>query len=648
MEISETPFTEKQAALVLTSAIEGLLYLHSRGIVHRDVKCANILLTEDSLIKIADFGVAEKLSEQEISTNSLIGTPYWMAPEVIDGSTPGTVADIWSLGITAIEMIEGLPPLSDIHPMRAIFKIPALPPPQLKAPEKYSPEFNDFISQCLKKDPKERPSAETLLKHPFIVSHTSSDSETNIRQQMELRKPLMEKVRDVMRKRKLMNENREEKYRAVAMAKVVSQWKTRFYQGLSINARLNTASSSETAGSASRKKSLKTEETIKRKSLVNDETKSIFRGRSTKSRTPSAVSPPRVSISTPRIKRNSIPLLSGDSNKYFDTMDTMVIYKNEKNVVPDVGSFLAIQIENVSKTNKNEHKPIVETEKIPKSPDSASSIREYGDVESDTESVASLEMESMFPSLTSLNEKRSSFASVSTANESFDERKLSLNGKEIPTNYEIKNRSQPRGISWIMASSPGKTSQADGSIIGISRSTTFREKMLRFKRQLQRPFSPTESDSDDAVDNNSERINVIKEDENADLDDEVNKSEYPRRKSVPVMLEFHPSDETHLRLPAIPKMDRAAFEAAIKLRASIPNPVQQNLGKFELRRSLSCDSGLKQLHVVVVREAAMLFESVKEQATLQSRDAVIKEQRIRMKKKRRATIGQHDVPRFEF
>ncbi|KAJ1536677.1 hypothetical protein HK096_008822 [Nowakowskiella sp. JEL0078] len=653
IEITETPFTEKQAALVLISAIEGLLYLHSRGIVHRDVKCANILLTENGLVKIADFGVAEKLSEQEVSTNSLIGTPYWMAPEVIDDLIPGTVADIWSLGITAIEMVEGLPPLADIHPMRALFKIPALPSPKLKVPEKYSLEFNDFIAQCLNKNPKERPSAETLLKHPFIVLHSMKNSETDMRQQMEIRKPLLEKVRDVMRKRKLMNETREEKYRAVAMAKIVTQWKMRFYQGLSINARnLTILSGSDTAVNSLRKKSLKLEATIKRKSPIGEESKSIFRGRA-KSRTALDVLPPlpRVSVSTPRIRSNFIPLYSGESTAYFNTMDTMVIYKNEQNIIPDVGSFLAVQIEKEHKFNENEHKLNLEFEKLPNSPDSALSIQEYVDIESNSDLVASFEVENMFPSLTSLNEKRGSLASVSTSKASSNEQKYSFNSNELLTNFEIRNHSlQSRGFSWMFGRSPEKSTPADGSITRNSRST-LREKILRFKRQLQRPFSPNESDSEDSVDDLFERVIGIKEmsayQDGTELEDEVNKVEQLKRKSVPLMLEFHHEDESHLRLPPIPKMDRATLAAVNKSNKPILAPSQEILGKFELRKSLSCDSGLKQINVIAVREATLFFETVKLEATLQSREAVIKVQRSRLKKKRRATIGEQDATKSE-
>ncbi|KAJ3413296.1 Serine/threonine-protein kinase 4 [Chytridiales sp. JEL 0842] len=161
-------FTESEVGLVLASAIQGISFLHSRGIIHRDVKCANILLTEKGDVKIGDFGVAEKLTQTICVRNSIVGSPYWMSPEVITGSGYGTEADIWSLGITAIEMTEGVPPRYELHPMRAMFKIPFLPAPTLSNPSIYTEPYNDFISQCLIKDPLKRSTASKLLQHPFI------------------------------------------------------------------------------------------------------------------------------------------------------------------------------------------------------------------------------------------------------------------------------------------------------------------------------------------------------------------------------------------------------------------------------------------------------------------------------------------------
>ncbi|KAJ3089624.1 hypothetical protein HK102_005907, partial [Quaeritorhiza haematococci] len=181
IEITGSTFTEQQTTVVLAAAVEALAFLHGRNIIHRDVKCANILLTDDAEVKIADFGVSEKLTQTVGFRNSIVGTPYWMSPEVITGSDYGTEADIWSLGITAIEMTEGVPPHAELHPMRAMFKIPSLPPPTLSNPSAYSPEFNEFISLCLIKDPKRRPSARDLLTHPFIAKHVGAQQQHNQR-----------------------------------------------------------------------------------------------------------------------------------------------------------------------------------------------------------------------------------------------------------------------------------------------------------------------------------------------------------------------------------------------------------------------------------------------------------------------------------
>jgi serine/threonine protein kinase len=122
------------------------------------------------LICSADFGVSAQLVSTLSKRQTVIGTPYWMAPEVLKESAYDTKADIWSLGITAIEMATGEPPHANVHPMRAIFLIPAKPAPTLPQPENWSSEFNDFIAKCLIKDPAARPSASELLSHPFIAS----------------------------------------------------------------------------------------------------------------------------------------------------------------------------------------------------------------------------------------------------------------------------------------------------------------------------------------------------------------------------------------------------------------------------------------------------------------------------------------------
>ncbi len=170
MAICDTTLTEAQIAAVMKQSIEGLRYLHANKKIHRDIKSGNILLTHAGECKLADFGVSAELSSTLAKRVTMIGTPYFMAPEVLESSKYDAKADIWSIAITAYELAVGQPPLADIHPMRAIFLIPTGPAPTLPNPENYSPEFNDFLRVCLQKDPSKRPSADELLKHPFLQS----------------------------------------------------------------------------------------------------------------------------------------------------------------------------------------------------------------------------------------------------------------------------------------------------------------------------------------------------------------------------------------------------------------------------------------------------------------------------------------------
>ncbi|CAF4949778.1 serine/threonine-protein kinase 3 isoform X2 [Pieris napi] len=168
MRLRKKTLSEDEIATILCDTLKGLEYLHRRRKIHRDIKAGNILLNMEGHAKLADFGVAGQLTDTMAKRNTVIGTPFWMAPEVIQEIGYDCVADIWSLGITALEMAEGKPPYGDIHPMRAIFMIPTKPPPSFREPDKWSPEFIDFVSQCLIKNPEDRATAEFLLTHEFI------------------------------------------------------------------------------------------------------------------------------------------------------------------------------------------------------------------------------------------------------------------------------------------------------------------------------------------------------------------------------------------------------------------------------------------------------------------------------------------------
>eukprot|EP00002_Diphylleia_rotans_P014954 TRINITY_DN2900_c0_g4_i2.p1 TRINITY_DN2900_c0_g4~~TRINITY_DN2900_c0_g4_i2.p1 ORF type:complete len:346 (-),score=70.37 TRINITY_DN2900_c0_g4_i2:170-1207(-) len=189
MDVLNRPLTENEIKTTMHDSLKGLHYLHSTKKIHRDIKAGNILLTRNGHAKLADFGVAGHVTDTYVKRHTVTGTPYWMAPEVIQDIGYDYKADIWSLGITAIELAEMKAPNSDLPPMRAIFVIPIRPPPKFTKPEAWSPGLNDFIARCLVKDQKERPDAGSLLNLPYFSGADTRKYLQNLAEEYEQELP---------------------------------------------------------------------------------------------------------------------------------------------------------------------------------------------------------------------------------------------------------------------------------------------------------------------------------------------------------------------------------------------------------------------------------------------------------------------------
>ncbi|XP_072594350.1 serine/threonine-protein kinase PAK 6 isoform X3 [Vulpes vulpes] len=167
--VSQVRLNEEQIATVCEAVLQALAYLHAQGVIHRDIKSDSILLTLDGRVKLSDFGFCAQISKDVPKRKSLVGTPYWMAPEVISRSLYATEVDIWSLGIMVIEMVDGEPPYFSDSPVQAMKRLRDSPPPRLKNSHKVSPVLRDFLERMLVRDPQERATAQELLDHPFLL-----------------------------------------------------------------------------------------------------------------------------------------------------------------------------------------------------------------------------------------------------------------------------------------------------------------------------------------------------------------------------------------------------------------------------------------------------------------------------------------------
>lgn len=174
MVICDVHFNEDIIKEIISSALLGLHFLHSQGIIHRDVKSGNLMLTIDGQIKLGDFGVSAIQKNENDLRKTVIGTPYWMAPEIVMEKPYSGKVDVWALGITLIELAEQEPPNSHKDPIQALIETPQRPPPRLQSVNKWSEGMKDFLRECVRKRQARRPTSEALLDHEFVVDCISN------------------------------------------------------------------------------------------------------------------------------------------------------------------------------------------------------------------------------------------------------------------------------------------------------------------------------------------------------------------------------------------------------------------------------------------------------------------------------------------